>query len=181
MPRSHPAGALSMAARHPAESTLTRVTRWSMVLYTGAIVVLALAISIVAARFELTRPTEITFGDSVRVIPNLRSDFVIAFAAGGLVAGLLGVVLIVKLARGRTWPLYLVALGALGLIGALFGGDAILRRVEGVYYAKSPWVSQYLAIAYPLATASAAAFLLIVVDRIAARARRGPRAPIDSW
>ena len=181
MPSSYPAGALSMAARHPAESTLTRVTRWTMVIYTGAVVVLAIAISIVATRFQLTRPTEITFGDAVRVIPNLRSDFVIAFAAGGALAGLVGVVLIVKLARGRTWPLYFVALGALGLIGALYGGDLILRRIEGVYYDQSPWVRQYINAAYPIAAASVAAVLLILIERIASRGRRGPRAPIDSW
>jgi hypothetical protein len=151
---------------------LTRVTRLSMILYTCVMAGLAIAIAVVAVRFQIIRPTELTWGDSVRVIPNLRPSFVMSFAIGGAAAAAIGIALIILLIRGDTWPLYLILAGALGLLVLLYAGNEILHRIEGDYYGRSPWVRQYLIAAYPLGALSAAAALLVAVERIATLARR---------
>ncbi|HKE13910.1 MAG TPA: hypothetical protein VKB80_03520 [Kofleriaceae bacterium] len=159
------------------EPMITRVARVAMILYTCVVAGLAIAIAIVAVRFEIIRPHDLTWGDSVRVIPNLRPSFVISFAVGGVAAAAIGIAVIILLLRGRVWPLYAVLVGALGLLALLYAGNEILHRIEGVYYGRSPWVRQYLIAAYPLAALSAAAALLVIAERLAALARRGRGRP----
>lgn len=121
--------------------------------YLGALTLGALVLGVAAAYFELTRtPThQLTMGEAVRVIPNLRHGVVQGFVALMGVALIYGGVVVRGVTRRRGWARWLAMLPPIALPVLFYVVDLALRDIEGVYYRRSPWVRMFWYAAVPIA------------------------------
>lgn len=122
--------------------------------YLGALTLGAVVLGGVAVWFEVTRtPTnQLTMGDAVRVIPNLRHGVVQGFIALMGVAAIYGGLVVRGLVRRRGWARWLAMVPPIALPVLFYVFDLALRDIEGVYYRRSPWVRMFWYAAVPIAT-----------------------------
>jgi hypothetical protein len=82
---------------------------------------------------------------------------------------------LVALRRRRRWALVATLLAALAALPVAYGGVGALRALEDRhYFARSPYVRTYRALAVPLAAGSASLVVLALVDGVRRRARSEP-------
>lgn len=141
---------------------------WITLGWFAALTIGALTIGVAALHYEATRtpPDQLTFGQAVRVIPNLSSKFYNGVSAMTLAGAVYGVAVLVGLYRRRRWAWWLAMVPTFALPPLFWFGDQLIREIEWVYYRKSPYALAFKAAAWPLVIGGLASFCALWSSRV---------------